>query len=251
MKKYLNKKEFFLAELDPDKHTAELNFTQVKFSEYLKSLKLIEDGDVSASEKKMIQEIKDDIASIKKSHPNEDPSKFDFDIAKIFHQHLKIERALLNDWGFWRWLSLNYFVDEIQWRWAKKLRDKQEMRKAAVAIYDHLTGKSKNHRIFPRRYYSTGLRLFDGSYALLNNISMNLKNNQQGGYGDFINYLVDTKLLSFNDNAAKKMGKLLLSEQKVMTKDVVVRSFKRFNGFKNRLISDASDDVFKNEICQL
>lgn len=251
MKRYINSRDFFLTELNPELRVAELNYPQSKFNEFLKTLKISEEGEVTPDDKTSIKAIKDQIHAIKRKHPDEDPAKFDFDIAVIFHENLKINRHMLNDWGFWRWLSLNYFIEEIQWRWAKKAREKSEVQRAASAIFDHLTGKSKNHRIFPRRHYALGLRLYDGSYDLINRISANLKNGVQGGYGDFINNLVDTKLLSSNDNAAKTMGNLLLGSDKVMAKDSVVSSFKRFNGFKNRLLSDASEDIFRKEICQV
>jgi len=249
MKRYLNKHEFFLDELKPEKCFAELNKSQKDFKKFLAKLKLIEEGEVSSSEEAMIQKIKDEIHQIKKKNQNTDPAKFDFELGKIFHQRLKIERAKLNDWGFWRWLSLNYFLEEIQWRWAKKLRDKGEIRAAANPIYDHLIGKNKNHRIFPRRLYIIGLRLHDGTYDLVDKISNNLKNNVQAGYGDFINNIADTKLISPDDNVSKIMGKILLSSSNTGNKDTVVKSFKKYNGYKNRLLSNAPETVFKKEIC--
>lgn len=249
MKRYINKREFYLEQLNPENLTAELNFSQDRFSKYLETVKdLAEEGELSADEMAGIQRIKGQISEIRKQYKLEDPSKFDFDLAKIFHKNLKIDRYKLNDFGFWRWLSMNFFLEEIQWRWAKKYRETGEVLKAATAIHDHLVGKSKSHRIFPRRLYIVGLRLYDGSYTLLDKISNNSKSNVMGGYGDFVNYLTDTKLISFNDNVAKTMGRLLLSDKKVKSKDVVIDSFKRYNGFKNRMMSEASEEIFRSEV---
>ncbi len=250
MKKYLNKLKYFQNELNSDTHIAELNKSQKEFCVFLGSLKMLEDGYLSIHEERMILRVKEEITNLKKENPGIDPARLDFDLARIFHEHLKIERSLLNDWGFWRWLSLNYFIEEIRWRWAKKQTEKFELAKAARIVFDHLIGKNKNHRIFPRRLYIIGLRLYDNGYDLLNRISENAKSNSQGGYGDFILNLVDTKLISFNDNVAKNMGRLLLAEQDVKSKETVINSFKRYNGFKSRLICDAPEHVFRREICR-
>ncbi|HKR06621.1 MAG TPA: DUF6339 family protein [Bacteroidia bacterium] len=261
MKRYLNNHDYFKKELNPEStdkavssnRTAALNMYQKDFLKYISAeLKLHEEGEVTHNELQMIQKVKTEIKKLKEKNRNISPQNLDFELGKIFHDNLKIDRQLINDWNFWRWLSLNYFLEKIQWRWAKEERAKTNMDKAAKNIFDHLIGKNKNHRIFPRRLWIIGLRLHDkmNGYNLLDKISQNLKT-RQGGFGDYINNIVDDKLVSHNDYVSKILGELLLAETKVQSKSVVVRSFKKYNGYKNRLISEAGRELFEKEICQL
>jgi hypothetical protein len=259
MKFFKNNNEFFLKTLHPDvaEHVENVNafniYSQAKFNAYLKKLGAEEVGEISADEILTIDKIKIEIKRMITENKNVDKDRLEFDLAIIFHSNLKElnwGRYLLDNYGMWRWLSMNFFLKETFWRRGEEKMKKGQVVDSAKATFDHLVGK-RIRDIFPRRYFFIGERLFDrdDGYQLLKKLSTLSKESKSGGFGNLILNLIDTKLISPNDHVAKAISEVLFTKGKMAEDKEVVRAFVRYNGFKRRLLNTASKNLFEEEIC--
>src|SRR5690606_22343072 len=133
---------------------------------------------------------KGEIEKLKKNSLRIDKERLEFDLAIIFHSNLKKlkwGRWLLDDYGMWRWLSMNYFLKEVLWRRGEEKKEKSLVRESAKAVFNHLIGK-RARDIFPRRYFIIGERLYDqqNQYELLQKLAKLSKESDSGGFGNLI-----------------------------------------------------------------
>ncbi len=259
MKRYLNGADFFKNHLSPKKEDIMSwnNFNtgnQLKLISFIDSLPGITiEGDLSDSEIKIIQQIKSDINELKNNYPNVRPDRLDIDLAIIFHKNLKKlkwGRFQIDEYGSWRWLSVNYFLNEVKWRWTVEDPKLEKLFENARSCYQRLVGE-RNRRIFPLWYFTIGERLYDNhfGYSLLEKLASMSRERSSGGFGNLNNNLTDTKLLSPNEHVSKTMSRILLSGENIASNDEVANAFKRYNAFKRRLLNYASDTIFEKEIC--
>lgn len=228
---------------------------QNEFNKFLNNCGFEETGNISQMEIDIIKEIKEELKSINFKNQDVDVDRLEFDYSVAFHRGLKKlgwGKYMLDDLGMWRYLSLNFFKEEVFNRRGKTLFEKGDHVKAAKATFDHLFGL-RARDIFPRRYFIIGERLYDKNkgYFLLENLASIAKKNKGGGFGNLIANLIETRLLSPQDYVSKTMSKTLFLGGKLANDKEVAKSFARYNGFKTRLINDAHEDLFKNEICIL
>lgn len=260
MKSYKNKIEHFVTHLEPgegkEKELFNLFniFQQDEFSKYLKkNIEFEVAGEVSPKEEEVMQKIKLEIEELQKSYSEVKSERLEFDLAKIFHSNLRVlgfGRFHIDDVGMWRWMSMNYFKEETFWRRGKSDFDKRDYTKAAKATFEHCVGK-RSRDIFPRRYFIIGQRLFDvyEKYEPLNRLAELQRASLSGAFGDYILNIIDTKLISPQDYVSKVMGKILFTKGKIAQGKEVVNAFVRYNGFRSRLINNANESIFENEIC--
>lgn len=260
MKSYKNKIEHFVTLLEPGegRETELLNlfniFPQDKFNKYLlKNIEFEVVGEVSPKEEEVMQKIKTEIKKLQKTFPDVKPERLEFDLAKIFHSNFRelgFGRFHVDDAGMCRWMSMNYFKEETFWRRGKSDFDKTDIKKAAKATFEHCVGK-RGRDIFPRRYFIIGQRLFDlnNKYEYLDRLAEIQRENLSGAFGDYILNMIDTKLISPYDYVSKIMGKILFTKGRIAQGKEVVNAFVRYNGFSSRLLNNANENVFENEIC--
>jgi len=163
---------------------------------------------------------------------------------------LKWGRYQIDDFGSWRWLSINFFLKEAFWRWSEDDFNKDKFFESSRSCYQRLVGE-RNRRIFPLWYFTIGERLYDNhfGYSLLEKLAEKSREKTAGGFGNLNNNLTDTKLLSPNEHVSKTMSRILLLGDRVASNDEVADAFKRYNGFRRRLLNYGSDIIFENEIC--
>lgn len=259
MKSFKNSTEFLVNTFKPDLQKAPENanafniYSQDKFNTFLKKNGVEELGTISEKEIEVIDKIKFEIEKLKAENKNVDKDRLEFDLAIIFHSNLKKlnwGRWLLNDYGMWRWLSMNYFLKEVLWRRGEEKKKKGLVGESAKATFEHLVGK-RSRDIFPRRYFILGERLFDSEkkYELMKKLSSLAKESRSGGFGSLISNLIETKLLSPKDYVSKTVSEILFTEGKLAEDKEVQRAFVRYNSFKKRLLNTANKDVFRNEVC--
>ncbi|MCE3226991.1 MAG: hypothetical protein K0S32_1542 [Bacteroidetes bacterium] len=259
MKFFKNNTNFFLnilypgIEDQPENVNAFNIYSQEKFNTYIKKLGAEEEGTVSNKEIQIIEKIKSDIENLKNKYKTIDKDRLEFDLALIFHSNLKElnwGRYLLDDYSMWRWLSTNHFLKEVLWRRGEDKKKKGLVIESAKSTFDHLIGK-RTRDIFPRRYFLIGERLYDKEkkYELLNKLAVLSRENKTGGFGNLVLNLIDTKLLSPNDNVSKTISQVLFTQNELAEDKEVVRAFTRYNGFKKRLLNNAGKDIFEKEIC--
>jgi hypothetical protein len=260
MKSYKNKTEHFLNCLEPSegRDTELFNlfniFSQDKFNKYLsKNIELEVAGEVTNEEEEVIQNIKAEIKKLQKMFPDVKSERLEFDLAKIFHSNLKrlgFGRFHVDDVGMWRWMSMQYFKEETFWRRGKSDFDKRDYTKAAKATFEHCVGK-RSRDIFPRRYYIIGQRLFDANekYILIDKLAEKSRSARTGGFGNLIANMVETKLISPNDYVSKIVSKIMFTESNIGDDKEVRYAFIRYNAYRKRLLNNAAENVFKNEIC--
>ena len=71
-------------------------------------------------ELEIIEKINCDIEVLKMKNPSIKPDRLDMDLAIIFHKNLKKlkwGRFQIDDHGTWRWMSINFFLNQVKWRW--------------------------------------------------------------------------------------------------------------------------------------
>ena len=259
MKRYLNGIDFFKSHLAPKKEEplSWNNFNtqnQNKLIENVDSLQgMAIDGEVLQDEKEIILIIKSEIEELKKNYASSKADRLDMDLALIFHKNfkkLKWGRYKIDDFGTWRWISINFFLKEAFWRWSEDDFNKDKFFESSKSCYQRLVGE-RNRRIFPLWYFTIGERLYDNhfGYSLLEKLADKSREKFVGGFGNLNNNLTDTKLLSPNEHVSKIMSRILLLGEKVASNDEVADAFKRYNGFKRRLLNYGSDNLFENEIC--
>lgn len=258
MKAYLVNQEFFNKRLYPqeigDSSVNALNISsQDKFNEFLLKTGIKEHGEITQDETLVILNIKEEISKLKRDKSHVSKDRLEFDLAIIFHRNLKKlkwGKSKFDEYGMWRWLSMNFFLDEVRWRRSEEKFKKGLALDAARTTYDHLIGK-RSRDIFPRRYFVIGDRLIssNGDYGLIEELSLLSQSNRSGGFGNLILNLIDTKLISPNDHVSKVISKALFTNGKLAEDKEVVRAFRRYNGFKKRLINAASEELFEKEIC--
>lgn len=260
MKSYKNKIEHFLNLLEPgEEKDHELYnlfniFPQDKFNKYLlKNIEFDVTGEVSVKEEEVLLNIKAEIKKLQKEFPEAKPERLEFDLAKIFHSNLiqlGFGRFHVDDVGMWRWMSMQYFKEETFWRRGKSDFNKTEIKKAAKATFEHCVGK-RSRDIFPRRYFILGQRLFDANekYILIDKLAEKSRAARSGGFGNLISNLVETKLISPNDYVSKIVSKVMFTEANIGDDKEVRYAFIRYNAFRKRLLNNAAENVFKNEIC--
>ncbi len=259
MKRYLNGSDFFKNHIAPHKDNP-LSWNtfntrnQNKLIENINKLQGISiDGEISEDEKSIINQIKSDIEKLIITHSDIKPERLDMDLAIIFHKNLKKlkwGRFQIDDFGLWRWLSMNYFLKETFWRWSEDEFNKKSFFESSRSCYQRLVGE-RNRRIFPLWYFTIGERLYDNhfGYSLLEKLAEKSREKLVGGFGNLNNNLNDTKLLSPNEHVSKTMARVLLLGDKTASNDEVANAFKRYNGFRRRLLNYASEMVFEKEIC--
>lgn len=259
MKKYLNSADFFRNHLSPKKEAPLTwnNFTtgnQSKLIAYVDQLPGISvESENTQEELEIIQQINSEIDALKKQNHSTKPDRLDMDLAIIFHRNLKKlkwGRFQIDDFGTWRWMSLNFFLNQVRWRWNNEDPKNEKLFENAKSCYQRLVGE-RNRRIFPLWYFTIGERLYDNhfGYSLLEKLAQKAKEHKSGGFGNLNNYLNDTKLLSPNEHVSKTMSRILLSGTLLASNDEVEDSFKRYNAYKRRLLNYASDTIFEKEIC--
>ena len=261
MKSYKNNNEFFYKTLHPDieEHRDNINafnlYNQTRFNSYLKKLGAEEMGELNNKEIRTIENIKSEIQKLMAKYSDTETDRLEFDLAIIIHKNLKMlgwGRWMLDNYNMWRWLSMNHFKEEVFWRRGKTNFKKGLSNKSAKDTYNHLVG-TRIRDIFPRRYFIIGERLYDqnNKYKLLEKLADLSRNGKSGGFGNLINNLVDTKLLSPNDYISKMLSEILFTTGKLADDKEVARAFVRYNGFKNRLLNNAGKKILEEEICKL
>jgi hypothetical protein len=259
MKRYLNSIDFFKNHLAPKREdpltwNAFNTKSQTKLVTTIDSLPGVSiEGEVSDLERQIISQIKTEIANLKENHPNINPDRLDIDLAIIFHRNLKKlnwARYQIEDYGMWRWLSMNFFLNEVFWRWGENDFEKRKFYESSKSCYDRLVGE-RSRRLFPLRYFITGERLYDThfGYSLLEKLAIKSKEERSGGFGNLFNNLTETKLISPNDYTSKTMSKILLTGSKLASNDDVQYAFVRYNAYSRRLLNYASESIFEKEIC--
>lgn len=259
MKRYINSSEFFKNHLSPKREDKMSwnNFNtgnQSKLISFIDSLSgIIVEGEITELEIKIIQQIKSEINELKINYPSVRPDRLDMDLAIIFHRNLKKlnwGRFHIDDFGSWRWLSINYFLNEVKWRWTAEDPKLEKLFENAKSCYQRLVGE-RNRRIFPLWYFTIGERLYDNhfGYSLMEKLATISREEIVGGFGNLNNNLTDTKLLSPNEHVSKTMSRILFSGKIVANNDEVANAFKRYNAYKRRLLNYASDTIFEKEIC--
>jgi len=259
MKKYLNGLDFFKNQLAPKREDPLTwnNFNtrdQNKLIDNIDSLQGISvQGELLSEEKEIILKIKSDIKDLKIVFQDTRPDRLDMDLAIIFHKNLKKlkwGRYHAEEFGMWRWLSINFFLTEAFWRWSEDDFNKKKFFESSRSCYQRLVGE-RNRRILPLWYFSIGERLYDThfGYSLLEKLAEKCREKAAGGFGNLNNNLNDTKLLSPNEHVAKTMSKILLLGDKIGSNDEVADAFKRYNGFSRRLLNYGSEVIFEKEIC--
>jgi hypothetical protein len=261
MKTITNKSEYLKNALYPE--TSEkldlinaLNLNdQNKFNVFIKSKGIEENGTLEAKELAAIENIKIEIRKLRKDYNDTAKDRLEFDLAKIFHSNLKsinIGRWQFDDLGMWRWISMNYFLEEVRWRRAEEKLKKGLFLESAQQTFNHLIA-DRARDIFPRRYFLLGERLFDSvtGYSLIDQLATVSRKSNSGGFGNLIANLIETRLLSPNEHVSKTISKVLFSSGKPADDKEVAKAFVRYNGYKRRLLNTASEEVFKKEICLL
>jgi hypothetical protein len=256
MKYYSDKREFFNSYLKPkegieflERQKWLVTFKQAEFNKQLKILGFHEEGVVSDDFLESIEISKKQLKNAIENFKDSDRRRIDFEFALILHQNLKIDRFHLSNWGFWRWLNMNYFLEETRWRYDFK-NSREGYFKYAKITFDHLVD---NTSIMVYRCWFLGERLIENEskYDLLQKLSEKAKTTRLGGFGTYILNLVDTRLISPEDNVSKIMGKLLFTGARLYDDKEVGKCFKKYNCYRNRLLSDAGEQIFREEICQL
>ena len=227
---------------------------QKKFNERLELLGLEVKGALSEDLKESIQKTKMDIEAIKNRHCELSNSpelrgRLDFDIAKAVHSNLNFPRIVLNQFDFWRWLTLNHFIENVRWRWVRDPANMDKITPNAKTVFQRAFGE-RDRRIDCLRYWMIGERLYDSEtkYAVLDSLSESAKR-RKGPFQDFINNIIDTNLLSPNDNISKQFGLIMLTGEKTFSTTDLIASFKRYNASRNRLLVSATESDLKEEIC--
>jgi hypothetical protein len=259
MRKYLNGADFFKNHLAPRKESP-MTWNTFNIGNQKNLIDVVDklpgisiDGSVEKEEEEVIQQIKEEFKQLKEKYADKKPERLDMDVAIIFHKNLKKlkwGRFHIEDFGMWRWISINYFLTEARWRWTSEDPKKEKLFENARSCYQRLVGE-RNRRIFPLWYFTIGERLYDRhfGYSLLEKLAVKSREKKTGGFGNLNNYLNDTKLLSPNEHVSKTMSRLLLTGDLLANNDEVEDSFKRYNAYKRRLLNYASDTIFENEIC--
>ncbi len=262
MKSYLTSIEGISMAIKPSDEPSKYNqtirpylpyFTQKEFCKFLQDLKFEETGNITPLENEFILKAKEGINKITKENNSVSQERLEFDYAIEIHKNLRKlnwGRYLLDDLGMWRYLSLNYFKEEVFSRRAKQFFAKGDHLRAAKLTFDHAIGL-RSRDIFPRRYFIIGERLFDKQegYKLLEELSILAKASSGGGFGNLIANLIETSLLSPNDYVSKTMSKVLFLAGHSANDKEVAKAFVRYNGFKSRLLNNAHETIYRNEIC--
>jgi len=259
MKRYLNNIDFFKNYLMPKKEDP-LGWNAFNLKDQRKLIVTVEslpginiDGLLLENEGQIISQIKKEIAELRATYPNISADRLDMDLTIIFHRNLKRlgwGRYQIADYGMWRWLSINFFLEEVFWRWGETDFAKRNYYESAKASYERLVGE-RSRRLFPLRYFITGERLHDNNfgYHLLEKLASKSREEKSGGFGNLFNNLTETKLISPNDYTSKTMSKILLTGGKLASNDDVQYAFVRYNAYSRRLLNYASESIFEKEIC--
>ncbi|MEJ7683739.1 MAG: hypothetical protein WKG06_38935 [Segetibacter sp.] len=262
MKTYLSPTQLFISTIQPSDEPNKFHDTirpylpycsQQDFNKVLQLHPFEETGFVYQEEIDVVMNIKTELARINEENRGINSDRLEFDYAIAFHRSLKKlkwGKAITTEIGMWRYLSLNYFKEEVFHRRGKTFFDKSDHVKAAKITFDHCFG-SRTRDIFPRRYFIIGERLFSqkDQYDLLKKLSALSKRGKEGGFGNLIANLIETSLLSPNDYVSKVMSKVMFSDKRLANDKEVAKAFVRYNGFKSRLLNDAIEKVFAEEIC--
>lgn len=227
--------------------------SQTRFSLTLKERDLEISGDLPKHIIESLHHLNEKLLQLKKEYPEfkrtKDKAKLDFDIAKIVHETLQLKRVSAVNYDFWRWVTLNHFIEHVRWRWVNDPDNIDKLFSNSKAIFQRAFGE-RDRRIDLLRYWFLGERLYDKNkgYYFLEKISEKSKS-VEGPFQDFINYVIDTDLFSPNDQVIKIMAEIMLIESCYKTPDFI-GSFKRYNAFKNRFLIEADKDIFQKEICK-
>ena len=240
---------------------------QKKFNTELKNKSIDLRNEETYSElEEALYKIQFSISDLLKKSNEEKKTRLDFDIAKIFHQNLKLPRRAIIDYDFWRYITLFYFIEVVKWRWEKKPTNPANWNANAKAIcgralgltlnkqeYDQdktISYSSRNQRIEAYRYWWIANKLYDPEkgYYYIEKISEKFKT-EEGSVQDFINQLEGNKLLSVDDRISKIMAESILLSGKKFSQQEARNCFNRYNAFSNRLFMEAEEKSIKKEIC--
>ena len=246
--------------LNPEKNPKNIQLfgsdskSQEKFSAALRERGIESSADIPESLKKKVEEIRQDISKLKHdnleiSQSTKNREKLDFDIAKIFHKNLDYPKAIVVNYDFWLWLTMECFIENVFWRWVGDPENINKLRDNSIIVYKRSYGE-RIRRIDCLRYWVIADRLFcqKEGYKYLDNLAK-LYKIKNGPFQDFINNIIDNNLYSQNDIVVKNMARIMLNDHKVFNTNSLTNSFKRYHVFKNRLLIDGEYDILEKEIC--
>lgn len=250
----LNKKELQYA-LSPETNQKNIELfgtfsrSQEKFSKKLQERGLETTGSLPDDIVSGMLIINEQIQVLKKKNKGLDKVKLDFDIAKIVHKNLRLQRVTIIYYDFWRWLTLNTYIENVRWRWVDDPDNVNKIIPNAKAIFQRAFG-DRDRRIDLLRYWVIAERLYDNNkgYYYLDKISEKAKTTS-GPFQDFINNIIDNNLYSPNDCVTKTMAEIMLIDSHFKTPQLI-DSFKRYHAFTNRFLIEADKEIFQKEICK-
>jgi hypothetical protein len=250
----LNKKELQYA-LSPETNQKNIELfgtyskSQEKFSKKLLERGLETIGSLSEDIVTGMQLVNEQVQVLKKKYTEIDKVKLDFDIAKIIHKNLKLQRVTTINYDFWRWLTLNYYIENVKWRWVDDPDNVNKIIPNAKAVFQRAFGE-RDRRIDLLRYWVIAERLHDNikAYYYLEKISEKAKTSE-GPFQDFINNIIDNNLFSPHDCVTKTMAEIMLIDSHYKTSQLI-NSFKRYHAFTNRFLIEADREIFQKEICK-
>jgi len=226
---------------------------QSKFTRRLEERGLEIVGDLSKELENYINKIHEEITILRKENSEFDSNlksrqKLDFELAMIIHSNLNFGRFQSINFEFWRWCTLNYFIEYVRWRWLNYPDDINKIRDNSFAVFRRAFGE-RDRRIDLLRYWLIGERLFDRSkkYYYLEKLSERAKT-VDGPFQDYINNIIDNNLFSPNDMVSKTMAEIMLIENKFPTQKLI-GAFKRYHTYINRFFIEGEKETFKKEIC--
>jgi len=211
-------------------------------------------NEISKELKSKIEIIKQDLKELKAKHHEisknpKDRAKLDFDVSRIFHENLRFPKAVLVNYDFWRWITMEFFIEDVVWRWTDDPSDINKLKGNSKTVFQRSFGE-RDRRIDTLRYWVIADRLYcqENGYKYLECIA-NLARTKKGPFQDFINNIIDNNLHSPNDSVVKTMAAITLNDYRMFSTKNLINSFKRYHVYKNRLLVDGELSIFEKEIC--
>jgi len=242
--------------------------SQIKFNNELKKNNIeLQQGNYTELDDSLNQ-INKELDDLLKKQKGIKKTRLDFDIAKIFHKNLNIQRRAIIDYDFWRFITLFYFIELVKWRWERNPDNPNNWNWNARTIFGRALGltlntkkynedktityTTRNQRIDSYRYWWIANKLYDSDkgYYYLEKISDKFKK-EEASVQDFLNLLEGYKLLSVNDRISKIMANTILLSGKKYSEKEARNCFMRYSAYCNRLFMEADENLIKREICLL
>lgn len=192
----------------------------------------------------------EELVTLRMKYPNVSKTRLDFDIAKIFHKNISIPKSVINNYDFWRSVTLFYFIEIVRWRWQNDPSDHNNWASNAKKIFNRSVGV-RNNRIDGYRYWLLGEKLYcnQKGYYYLDALSDLVKSEQNLSVQNFILWILENKLTSSNNKVTKMFSEILFLEKKRYSENYIEDCIKRFNAFNSRLFEISDLDLFKREVC--